>query len=208
MSSSATAAVAAVGLSEKDVLRRRAEFGTNVVSEQESPRWRGFPAKFWSPVPWMLEAAILLQLGLGEHVEAAIVGALLLFNAVLGFIQEGRAGAALAALKKRLAPTALVRRDSQWIRLPAAELVPGDAIRLPLGAIVPADALAASDSLLVDPGGRIAIIDFRLDSPEGPPQAARIAPGRVIAELKSAGFALAKEHRFLPNQYFLVFRPA
>jgi ubiquinone/menaquinone biosynthesis C-methylase UbiE len=58
------------------------------------------------------------------------------------------------------------------------------------------------------PGGRIAIIDFRLDSPEGPPQAARIAPDRVIAELKSAGFALAKEHRFLPNQYFLVFRPA
>ncbi|HEU4645628.1 MAG TPA: methyltransferase [Burkholderiales bacterium] len=58
------------------------------------------------------------------------------------------------------------------------------------------------------PGGRIAIIDFRLDSPEGPPPAARIAPERVIAELKGAGFALAKRHGFLPNQYFLVFRPA
>jgi ubiquinone/menaquinone biosynthesis C-methylase UbiE len=57
------------------------------------------------------------------------------------------------------------------------------------------------------PGGRIAIIDFRLDSPEGPPQAARIAPEGVIAELEGAGYALAKEHRFLPNQYFLVFRP-
>ena len=58
------------------------------------------------------------------------------------------------------------------------------------------------------PGGRIAIIDFRLDSPEGPPKAARIAPGRVISELKAAGYTLATQHRFLPNQYFLVFRPA
>lgn len=56
------------------------------------------------------------------------------------------------------------------------------------------------------PGARLAIIDFRMDSPEGPPQAARIAPDRVIAELKGAGYALAKEHRFLPNQYFLVFQ--
>ena len=57
------------------------------------------------------------------------------------------------------------------------------------------------------PGGRIAIIDFRLDSPEGPPQAARVAPERVISELKSAGYRLAAQHRFLPNQYFLVFQP-
>jgi ubiquinone/menaquinone biosynthesis C-methylase UbiE len=57
------------------------------------------------------------------------------------------------------------------------------------------------------PGGRIAIIDFRLDSPEGPPQAARIAPERVIAELKAADYKLAAQHRFLPNQYFLVFTP-
>jgi len=57
------------------------------------------------------------------------------------------------------------------------------------------------------PGGRIAIIDFRLDSPEGPPPAARVAPERVLAELKAAGYALARQHGFLPNQYFLVFEP-
>ena len=57
-----------------------------------------------------------------------MIAALLLFNAALGFLQEGRAGAALAALKKRLAPTALVRRDGEWVRLPASELVSGDAI--------------------------------------------------------------------------------
>ena len=57
------------------------------------------------------------------------------------------------------------------------------------------------------PGGRIVIIDFRIDSPEGPPRLARIAPEQVIAELKSAGYALATQHQFLPNQYFLVFTP-
>ena len=58
------------------------------------------------------------------------------------------------------------------------------------------------------PGGRLAIIDFRLDSKDGPPKSARIAPNRVKTELKSAGYALVQEHAFLPNQYFLVFQPA
>jgi predicted methyltransferase len=58
------------------------------------------------------------------------------------------------------------------------------------------------------PGGRVAIIDFRMDSPVGPPQSARMEPDRVKAELRRAGYALAREHGFLPNQYFLVFQPA
>ena len=62
-------------------------------------------------------------------------------------------------------------------------------------------ALAAS----LKPGGRIAVIDFRMDSPSGPPKSARVAPERVKAELAAAGYALAEEHGFLPRQYFLVF---
>jgi FkbM family methyltransferase len=58
------------------------------------------------------------------------------------------------------------------------------------------------------PGGRVAVIDFRLDSPVGPPRKARVAPDTVKAEMKRAGYVLAQEHPFLPNQYFLVFRPA
>jgi len=57
------------------------------------------------------------------------------------------------------------------------------------------------------PDARVAIIDFRMDSPEGPPPAARIAADRVKKELQSAGYALVQEHRFLPNQYFLIFQP-
>jgi predicted methyltransferase len=62
-------------------------------------------------------------------------------------------------------------------------------------------ALAAS----LKPGGRIAVIDFRMDSPSGPPKSARVAPERVKAELAAAGYALSEEHGFLPRQYFLVF---
>jgi len=138
------------GLSSVEARQRLVKFGMNIIKEEALPRWRVFLAKFSAPIPWMLEIAIVLQLVLGQYVEAAMVGSLLLFNAILGFIQEGRAGAALAALKKRLAPTALVCRDNVWIRLPASELVPGDAIRLPLGALVPADANIVSGSVLVD----------------------------------------------------------
>ena len=57
------------------------------------------------------------------------------------------------------------------------------------------------------PQGRLAIIDFRMDSPVGPPPAARITPDRVKNELQSAGYTLTQEHPFLPNQYFLIFQP-
>lgn len=57
------------------------------------------------------------------------------------------------------------------------------------------------------PGGRVAVIDFRLDSPRGPPPSARVAPDQVRADLARAGFELAGQHDFLPDQYFLVFRP-
>jgi cyclopropane fatty-acyl-phospholipid synthase-like methyltransferase len=62
-----------------------------------------------------------------------------------------------------------------------------------------------ADSL--EPGGRLAIIDFKLDSPQGPPRRARVAPERVNAELAKAGYVLQSEHGLLPYQYFLVFQP-
>lgn len=58
------------------------------------------------------------------------------------------------------------------------------------------------------PGGRVAILDFTMDSPDGPPKEARLPPEKVVAEMKEAGYVLAKEHRFLPQQFFLEFTPA
>ncbi len=138
------------GLTSGEASGRLSEFGPNTVVEEISPAWWRYVAKFWAPIPWLLEAAIVLQIGLGKYVEAAVVAGLLLFNATLGFIQESRAGAALAAMKKRLAPTALARRDGKWEKVAAAELVPGDVISLPLGVLVPADVRVLSGSAMVD----------------------------------------------------------
>jgi H+-transporting ATPase len=178
----------APGLTSAEARLRMHEFGPNDIIDKVPPRWRTFLAKFWAPVPWMLEAAILLQIGLGAYGEAALVGALLLFNTTLGFVQEGRAGAALTALKQRLAPTALVCRDGEWVRLAAAQLVPGDAIRLPLGALVPADATIVSGVVLVDQSmltGEAVPVDAK---PGGHVYAgALVRRGQAIAEVSATG---------------------
>jgi H+-transporting ATPase len=98
----------------------------------------------------MLEAAIVLEIVLGKYVEAAIIAVLLVFNAALGFFQEGRAQATLAALKSRLALNAQVRRDNVWATIPAAGLVPGDVVKLSLGAVVAADVRLTYGSVLLD----------------------------------------------------------
>jgi H+-transporting ATPase len=106
--------------------------------------------KFWAPVPWMLEAAIVLELVLGKYIESAIIALLLVFNATLGLFQESRAQATLAALKSRLALTASVQRDGMWKTLPATDLVPGDLVKLSLGGVVAADVKLTSGEVLLD----------------------------------------------------------
>jgi H+-transporting ATPase len=87
---------------------------------------------------------------LHEYVEAAVIAGLLVFNAALGFFQEGRAQATLAALKSRLALTASVRRDGAWKNIPATELVPGDTVKLSVGGVVAADVKLVEGSVLLD----------------------------------------------------------
>jgi H+-transporting ATPase len=139
-----------IGLTSVEAARRLAQFGRNAIPEKTAPLWLAFLAKFWSPIPWLLEAAMVLEIWRGRAVEAAAIAGLLLFNATLGFVQESRAGRALVALKRRLAPTALALRDGKWTRLPASDLVPGDVVWLSLGAVVPADAQIASGPVLID----------------------------------------------------------
>ncbi|MGO9261927.1 MAG: HAD-IC family P-type ATPase [Bryobacteraceae bacterium] len=138
------------GLTSQEARGRLEKFGPNAVTDTALDPLRRALTKFWAPVPWMLEAAIVLELALGKYVEAAIIAALLAFNAALGFFQEGRAQATLAALKSRLALNASVRRDQVWAPLPAAGLVPGDIVKLSLGAVVAADVRLTEGSVLLD----------------------------------------------------------
>jgi H+-transporting ATPase len=139
-----------VGLGSPEARARLERYGPNSTVEAEASLWRRLGAKFWSPVPWMLEAAIVLQLVLHEFAEAAVIGVLLVFNAALGSIQEQHAQATLDALKARLALSASVRRDGAWTVIPAAGLVPGDVVKLSLGAVVPADVRLVSGEVLLD----------------------------------------------------------
>src|SRR5271169_2858691 len=116
------------GLTGDEARIRLAKFGPNAMPDTALRPLRRAIEKFWAPVPWMLEAAVVLQLVLGKYVESAIIAALLVFNAALGLFQESRAQATLAALKSRLALNASVRRDNAWKTVPAVELVPGDVI--------------------------------------------------------------------------------
>ncbi len=141
---------AALGLTTDEARRRRLELGPNAVREESPAPWRRLARKFWAPVPWMLEAAIVLQVALGERIEAAVIAALVCFNAALGYVQEERAQATLEALRSRLALTARVRRDGLWTTIPAAELVPGDVVKLSLGGVVGADARLLEGDVLLD----------------------------------------------------------
>src|ERR1700678_1463889 len=138
------------GLTSDEARRRLAQFGPNAMPDTALHPLRMALEKFWAPVPWMLEAAIALELELGKYVEAAIIAGLLIFNAALGLFQESRAQATLAALKSRLALNASVRRDGAWKTIPAAELVPGDVVKLSLGAVVPADVHLTGGEILLD----------------------------------------------------------
>ncbi len=138
------------GLTSNQARALLADGGPNEVPDPTERPWRMALSKLWAPVPWMLEAAVVLQIVLREYVEAAVIAGLLVFNAALGFLQEGRAQATLAALKSRLALTASVRRDGVWKNVPASELVPGDIVKLSLGGVVAADVKLVEGSILVD----------------------------------------------------------
>lgn len=138
------------GLTNVEARHRLEEFGLNAMPDSSSHPMRMAVDKLWAPIPWMLEAAIILQVLLGEYVGAGIILVLLLFNAALGFFQEGRAQKTLTALKSRLALTASVRRDGAWKSCPAADLVPGDIVKLSLGGVVAADVQLTAGNVLLD----------------------------------------------------------
>jgi H+-transporting ATPase len=138
------------GLTADEVRSRRAQYGPNEIREKRRQPIRVFLSKFWSPVAWMLEASVALELFLHHHTQAAIISCLLIANAAIGFFEEGSAQRALAALRHRLVIRVRALRDGQWKTLPAGELVPGDIIHIRVGDVTPADCRIHEGSLLED----------------------------------------------------------
>jgi len=138
------------GLTSAEAASRLARFGPNAPRRERPHPWLTLARKFWAPVPWMLEATILLEVLLGRHGEGALIATLLVFNAVIGLLQERRAGNALKLLEQRLQVQARVHRDGRWQAVNAEGLVPGDVIHLRAGDIVPADLKITSGQVLLD----------------------------------------------------------
>src|SRR5512135_2048741 len=138
------------GLTTAQAQARLKQFGPNAVVEEKTHPVKAFLKRFWAPIPWLLEATIIIQLFLGEKVEAAVIGGLLVLNATLSLLQEGRAQKALALLRQQLRVVARVQRDGAWTTMPAEQLVPGDVVHFRQGTIVPADMKVGDGELLVD----------------------------------------------------------
>ena len=139
------------GLTQAEAQKRLTQYGPNEIEEKKTNELLKFLSYFWGPIPWMIEAAVILSAVARHWPDFGIILVLLLANAVVGFWEEHQAGNAIAALKATLAIKARVKRDGKWVTPAARELVPGDVIRVRMGDIVPADArLLEGDPIEVD----------------------------------------------------------
>ncbi|MEN6337577.1 MAG: HAD-IC family P-type ATPase, partial [Phycisphaerales bacterium] len=139
------------GLSEVQARDRLTQYGYNELAEERMSPFVKLLGHFWGPIPWMIEAAVILSAAVGDWTDFAVILVLLVANAIVGFWEEYQAGNAIEALKKKLALNARVRREGRWRTTAARLLVPGDIVRLRLGDIVPADArLLDGDPIEVD----------------------------------------------------------
>ena len=127
------------GISSQEAEKRIGQWGYNEISEKKISPVMKFLGYLWGPIPWMIEVAAILSAIIRHWEDFAIIFALLIINAVVGFWQEHKAENAIELLKQKLALKARVLRDGKWLQLSARELVPGDIVRVRLGDIIPAD---------------------------------------------------------------------
>jgi len=127
------------GLTTQEVNKQIEKYGRNVISEEHPSAGILLLRKFWGIIPWMLEASIAINLIIGKWADAALITALLVFQALLGFYQESNGKKAISLLKQKLTILVHVQRDGEWRTLPSSEVVVGDFVHLQAGNIVPAD---------------------------------------------------------------------
>jgi H+-transporting ATPase len=138
------------GLTSAEAEKKLKQYGYNEVAEKKPNPAGQFARKFWGLSAWMLEAIIILSYFLQRYADMYIILGLLVFNAVLSFIEEQQASGVVEALKEKLRVNARVLRDGTWSARPARELVPGDVVRIRQGDFVPADVKIAQGILEID----------------------------------------------------------
>lgn len=117
------------GLSSAQAVERRARHGANRLPQaRRVPPWQRFLLQFHNPLIYVLLAAGVATVLLEDHVDAAVILGVVMVNAVIGFVQEGKAERALDAVRSMLAEHALVWRDGERHTCDAADLVPGDVV--------------------------------------------------------------------------------
>lgn len=129
------------GLGADQALERLRETGPNILKQQKRvPAWRRFLSQFASVVVLALLGATIISAALGEYVDAIAIAAIVIVNAIIGFMQEAKAEAAVEALRKLAAPKSRVLRDGAVTEIEGQRIVPGDILVLEAGDYVPADA--------------------------------------------------------------------
>ncbi|MGB8490879.1 MAG: plasma-membrane proton-efflux P-type ATPase [Bacteroidales bacterium] len=140
----------AEGLSESEAGDRLLKFGYNEIAETKRNPVLEFLLRFWGPMPWLLELALVLSFALGHSLEGIIIFVLLTVNALIGQIHSGSSQKVIDLLKKKLAVRSKVLRNKKWSSEDAGRIVIGDIISVKLGDLVPADAKIISGELSVD----------------------------------------------------------
>lgn len=138
------------GLASEEAARRRATWGANEVVGKRTNPIVAFFKRYWGPMPWLLEIAMVLALAIGHTTEALVIFVLLTVNAVIGQVQSASANHAVELLRRDTVVEVRCRRDDAWADVPSRELVPGDVVTFALGNIVSADAVVLTGEAELD----------------------------------------------------------
>lgn len=138
------------GLAESEAQRRLTLFGRNEIPTKKRHPVIEFLSRFWGPMPWLLEVAIVLSVILKHNLEAVIIAVLIVTNAGIGYRHQQSSQKSLELLRERLAIRARLLRAGKWATRDAASIVPGDIMVVQMGDVVPADAKIVSGELAID----------------------------------------------------------
>ena len=136
----------AEGLSSEEALVRLERFGKNRLEDKQTSKWLKLVQQFTGPMPFMIWLAIGIEAGIEDWPNVGVLLALQLINGLVGWLEEAKAGDAIAALKQSLQPKAHVTRDGLHVTIDADVLVPGDRVTLAAGAAVPADCMLVPEA--------------------------------------------------------------